>query len=115
MEIHPEAAKAAQNRANEILLKFRLFSRDGVTEPEFVPEVPVQGTITDKEIIGEIEMGVTDSFGNETGAYFQHKGKEIGLFGDDYKGVVKLAEMIQKQKSMRDKVSVKFLTKGIFS
>ena len=51
----------------------------------------------------------------EVAKTFPFKDSVLGLFREDYKGLVRLAESMQKTTTLRDKVSVRFLIDSIFN
>jgi hypothetical protein len=47
--------------------------------------------LTEKEIIGDLKTTIIDWIGNEIAVYFHHEGKRVGIFGGNYKRLVKLS------------------------
>lgn len=116
LQLHTEAAKSFNRKAEDLFQKVVLdphdkgyqsvgFSPDIVTYP--IPAEDVRSLSTNSRISGPLNQ--------EIGKTFSVRGSVLGLFGEDYKALVRLAETIQKAKGLSDKVSVSFLVDSIFN
>lgn len=79
------------------------------------PDTHVSATLTDQDISDVIEVSPLDRLNNEIGKIFNHDKKIVGLQGEGYKNLVRLAEGMQNTESLRSTVSIKTLTRLIFS
>jgi hypothetical protein len=112
LELHPEATKNFDARADGLLTKLTPdpYAQRSKREGRFMPDI----------FIREVEFPVVNKgyshplHGREIAKTFQDGEEVMGLFDEGYKDLVRLAEKIQKAKTIRDKVSVKTLTELIF-
>lgn len=113
--LHPDA----QNNFNEksqILIKLikEVQSFKPLEKNEFQPGFYTTGTISKKEIIGNLNIDLVDQAGKEAGKLFFHKGKQFGLIGDDYHDFEKLTHNIQNTNVLRNIISVEFAKETLF-
>jgi hypothetical protein len=115
LELHPEAAKNLDAKAEELLTKLAPDPHVRRRRPEgsFVPDIVIH-EISEDAVLEVIETGYVNPLGREIAKTFPHDTGVLGLFGEDYKDLVRLAEVMQKAKTLRDKVSVGLLTDLIF-
>ena len=117
VQLHAEATKNFDRKAEELLQKVVF---DPHTRPEHIQESGFRPDIVRHEIPQEDVISLTrDSYvggplQEEVAKVFSLKGSVLGLFGEDYKGLVRLAESMQKTTTLREKVSVRFLIDSIF-
>lgn len=78
------------------------------------PDIHISANIPPEGIIGDIQITLTDGYGNEIAKTFETKSDLIGLFGDNYKKLIRLAEGMQKVKTLASVVSVELLSDLIF-
>ena len=98
LNIHTQAIQKFNERGLSVLsLCKESNSQESIqTKAVRFPEMYTSGTITNKDIIGEIELGLRDRTGKQIGRYFTHQKKQIGLEEDSYINFTKLCESIQK-------------------
>ena len=107
LEFHPEAARAFNEEAETLVRAVEPQPQIQARKPSFRPDISVAANIAEKDLLGEIRVGLSDGFGNPTGQFF-HRGNElVGLVGQGFKSLMKLAERIQSTASFRDKISTK--------
>jgi hypothetical protein len=89
LELHPNAAARFNEQANELLLELSPEPPDETASQggSFVPDVPVRAEFTSEEVT-QRQLWTGDPAGNVLSRYFEHSGKNIGLFGDGYKKLV---------------------------
>lgn len=109
IEVVPEAAKAFNEQAEILLTEFVTAPKkpnNPRNEQPSGPDIYVPITISNKDIIGEIQLAHVDFFGVEIGKSFADGGVQFGLFDEGYKTLVTLADKFQnKIKPLRDAVS----------
>lgn len=117
LELHPEAAKNFNQKAEELLPELTARSRTVHHRPAgpLDPDVHVAANFTHENIIGDVQVQHVDYFGNEVAKTFEHGGELIGLFDESYKKLVRIAEGMQKSKTLRNTVSVTLLSDLIFN
>lgn len=115
LELHPDAAKNFDAKAEELVPKLTPDPYIKVRKPEgeFFPDLGTH-EIPPEDIKDLQSDSYIDFIGREVAKYFKHGDVDIGLFGESYKDIVRLAERVQKTKSLHDKVSIKLLKNLIF-
>lgn len=63
--------------------------------------------LTNKDIVGEISIGAVDFLGEQVAFYFMDGQRQLGIEGDDYKSLRKLAENVFKIGDIRKAVSLR--------
>jgi len=130
LDLHPDAASRFNERAEEL-------SQEAVTtnappeQPEmerettssaagpssqsatFAPDVHIKGVFTQRDIIGTPRVGKVDSRGNTVAYMFRKGEQECWIEGDGYRGVIRLAESIQRCPPVRDVLSRKTIEEAI--
>lgn len=89
----------------------------GFTGGGFTGERYIAANFTAQDIIGGIEAArswESDKRGNPISRYFQIGGTYIGLTGEDFRELYRLAECIQKLPGWRDTVSIEALVEQTF-
>jgi hypothetical protein len=116
LQIHPAARESFNQRAVRLIDRLAEMSQNQPREqkPKFIPDVPIAGTIQESDIVGELEWGYVDVVGSEVGKFFEHSGKQMGLEGEAFQELSRLAEDIQRQKSFRDCVSESAVREHLF-
>ena len=71
---------------------------------EFVPDVPISGTITDADIVGPMKQSALDADGFETGRYAAIADGYVAFEGEQHSELLDLARSIQRTQPMRDAV-----------
>jgi hypothetical protein len=89
------------------------FAKQQGTEEAFVPGIVIQD-LPEDEVIEVITTGYVTPLGTDIAKTFKHGSDVLGLFGEDYKDLVRLAERMQKIKTLRDRVSIGLLIDLIF-
>jgi hypothetical protein len=113
LELHLDAAKNFDAKAEELVSKlipdpYARQRRENTFNPGVViHELPESAEVT--------RSGYVSPYGGrEIAKYFWDGSQNIGLFEEGYKDLVRLAERIQKNKTFRDRVSLKLLIELIF-
>jgi len=116
IELHPNAIINFNDKANALLLEISAGpkAQEKNSSSTFKPGIHVAMTLSEKDIIGEIRVGMVDGFGNEAGKYFAAGNVLMGLKDDGYLKLKRLSEDMYRIKALSDKVSVKFITDSIF-
>ncbi|MDX6445398.1 MAG: hypothetical protein QOH71_2472 [Blastocatellia bacterium] len=118
LQLHVEAAKNFNRKAEELFQKI-VFDPHTRTKSSpaggFQPDI-VRHEIPAADVIALTRNGyVAGPLQKEVAKTFPFKDSVLGLFAEDYKGLVRLAESMQKTATLRDKVSVRFLIDSIFN
>lgn len=74
----------------------------------------IAASITDKDIIGEIEVASSDHRGNTVTRFCHFNGKKFGLSEENYSRLRELAERIQSSPTIRSTLSSLFVEKKLF-
>jgi hypothetical protein len=116
LEIHPEAARNFDKKAEELLTEIEARPLSGRRRQGGAssPDVHIAASIQPKDTIGDIEIQLTDRYGNDVAKTYQRGGDLVGLFGEGYKKLVRIAEGVQKTKLVQNAVSLSLLTDLIF-
>ncbi|HEX8370739.1 MAG TPA: hypothetical protein VF604_19495 [Pyrinomonadaceae bacterium] len=112
LQIHPEAAVNFNQKAEGLVSKLEIDPYQAERHPRssFLPEI----NIREVKASNIVNTGYSDDFGNEIAKIFKHETDFVGLFEDNYKDLVRLGEAIYKNKSIRDRVSLKLIVQLIF-
>lgn len=119
IEVHSEATKSFDRKAEGLLAKLTPHPgppRRG-TAGGFRPDTHVSAVFAEEDIIGEVQATsqVVDQDGTEVGRYIEHGQNMVGLVGDSFSELVRLAEAMGKTPALRDTVSIGFLVDSIFA
>ncbi len=110
-ELHPEAARALDERGNEILSKVISVTRQQ-ERPSFASQRVPAMVITEADIIGRVTMQRVDEFKREVTA-LHFEGHDpigvVGLEGEAVKELDKLAQLAQKYLHASTSVSLRFI------
>lgn len=116
LELHPDAVKNFNEKAEALLLELntehKLQKKSFSTT--FKPDIFVAKHLTQKDIIGEMRVGMVDVFGNEVGKFFDAGNMLMGLKEDSFLKLKRLSEDMQRTKALSDRVSVKLVNDLIF-
>jgi hypothetical protein len=116
LNLHPEAAKNFNEKAEGLLLAIEKRPRPRQRRPEgpLEPDIHIAANILPEDIIGDVHTTLTDAFGNEIAKTFESDSELIGLFDDNHKKLIRIAEGMQKVKTLASVVSVELLSDLIF-
>jgi hypothetical protein len=119
IEVHSEAAKSFDRKAEGLLAKLTpppSPPRRG-TAGGFKPDTHVSAAFTEEDIIGEVQATsqVVDRNGTEVGRYIEHGQGMVGLIGESFSELVRLAETMGKTPALRDTASTSFIVDSIFA
>jgi len=107
--MHPEAIKYFNKKAEEAIVLVKKKQELKHQKESNLNGHYVAHKINKEDIIGEIELSITNTFGDDLGFLFQIDQREYGITGDDYTQIIKCAEKIQKDKSYCEILSVSFI------
>lgn len=115
LEMHPQARQNYDKKAEGLVTRLRpapdQFKQKG-GRPN--PNIHTVHSFTPENIIGEMTFGWTDFTGGVVAKAFAEGGQLIGLFGEDYTELTRVAEGIQKSITPRGVVSLLRLSDLIF-
>jgi hypothetical protein len=116
LEIHPEAARNFDKKTEELLSEMEARPRPVHRGPDgpLDPDIHVAAHIPPEGIIGGIKIHLTDGFGNEVAKTYERGTDLVGLFGEGYKKLIRIAEGMQKAKALKNTVSLSLLSDVIF-
>lgn len=115
INIHPSAVENYNKKADDLLDLVDEFPPDNVQQEGFSSELHIAASLTDKDIIGDIEVATSDYRGNTIARFFHFNGKKYGLSEENYKKLKDVAERIQLLPGIRNKLSCSFVEKNLFS
>lgn len=116
LELHPDAVRNFNDKAKALLLELSIApkTQEKISAATFKPDIYIAKHLTEKDIIGEIRVGMVDGFGNEVGKFFAAGNVLMGLKDDGFLKLKRLSEDMHRIKALSDRVSVKFITDTIF-
>lgn len=115
LELHPNAAQNFNDKAEALLLELTVKPKIQASSSQtFKPDIFIAHHLTEKDIIGEIRVGMVNGLGNEVGKFFNAGNVLMGLKEDDFLKLKRLAEDMQRTKTLRERVSIKLLIDSIF-
>ncbi|MGH4125501.1 MAG: hypothetical protein ACREV6_21520 [Clostridium sp.] len=74
----------------------------------------VTHTLTEKDIIGDIKVGLTNGLGEDKGKIFLHAGIQYGITGLEYERLIKMAKTVFKNRQIQNSVSFVFVKNILF-
>ncbi len=104
LDIHDNAKRNFDDKGNE-LLTFVEEAPPEQSGPRFSPDLYVKHHFTAKDIISFRPVRLVDGFGEEHGFFFVQDRKKYGVFGKNYKSLLKLVESIARIPSVNGKIS----------
>jgi len=113
LELHPQAVLRFDEIAASLLTKIIVQEARQVSY-SYRPEVFLSVTLTGEDIVDMPRQYRRDGTGKTVGRYFQHNGKEVGLFGPAYEEFVALSAAIQQTPAFRRTISLRFLEDVLF-
>ncbi|MCA1636394.1 MAG: hypothetical protein LC802_22560 [Acidobacteria bacterium] len=116
LELHTEAAKNFNSKAEGLLAELTsvpLTPHQGHQGP-LDPDVHVAAHFNPQNIIGDVKVKYIDYSGNEVAKSFELGAARVGLFGDGYKNLVRIAEGMHKSRAIQNAVSLGLLIDLIF-
>ncbi|HBH12611.1 MAG TPA: hypothetical protein DDX29_05820 [Clostridiales bacterium] len=114
INIHPSAASNYNNKAFELIELIEIFPM-AKNQTSFPSDLYVNATITEKDIISDIEVAASDYHGCTVQRFFHLNGQRLGLSEENYKRLRETAERIQSLPSVRSMLSSSFVEKKLFS
>lgn len=115
LEIHPKAVENFNQKIADLKTQLRFRTNPKVNrQVKINPNVHISGHFDETNIIGEIKFGSTDSEGNTSARMFHVRKKEIGLYNNDFKELLRIAENIQKSTNPKFIISVNRISEYIF-
>jgi hypothetical protein len=115
LDIHPQASENYNKKAEDLLTRLSPLPdhlKPKGSKPN--PDIHSTYTFTPENIIGEMGYGWTDFTGNVAAKAFAEGDQMLGLFGDDYIELIRVAEGMQKSIIPRGVVSLPRLSDLIF-
>ncbi|MGB7923442.1 MAG: hypothetical protein WCF57_09375 [Pyrinomonadaceae bacterium] len=115
LEMHPQARENYNKKAEDLVTRLRPVPEH--LNPQGVPPNPNIHTVytfTPENTIGEMGYGWMDFTGNVVAKAFREGGQLLGLFGEDYIELARVAEGMQKSITPRGVVSLQRLSELIF-
>ncbi len=113
LELHPKAIENFDAKILELKSQLR-FTLEPKRVPKENPNIHISGHFDETNIIGELKLFKQDINGNVSARMFGVRGRQLGLFDDDHKKLVQIAENLQKSTKPNNVVSVDFLSEQIF-
>lgn len=112
--IHEKAKENFNRKTEELLLFMHKYEvpkeeRYGVNE-----DIYVSHKIKSEDIIGGIKFGLTNDDGDDVGKYFKYQDSYYGIYSDKYKILKEIASNIFRNKSIKSRVSYKFVKEELF-
>ncbi len=114
LSLHPDAAKRFNDLGKELLHAVSLHSPPPGHKTPF-PEPFITAHLTDKDIIGQVELGAVNGFGDELAKFFEHGGETLGLVDESFQKFLRTAEAIHRTSSFRQVVSLGLVKAKLFS
>ena len=115
IKIHPSASGNFNKKADELLGLVKEFPIESPKRASFPSDLHVTGSITEKDIIGEVDLALSDYRGNTVARFFHFNRKKFGLGEGDYRRLKEVAEGLHSLPAMRSALSCSFVEKTLFS
>lgn len=108
--MHPEAIRSFNKKAESLLTLVKKQENIKTKESAKNEDIFISHTFNKKDIIGEIKTNITNKIGDDLGFVFKKDNLEnYGIIDNDYKEIIKLAELIQKNKNYHNILSIRFV------
>ena len=115
LKLHPNAEENFNRQAEELLTELSSEHTDeNRTNAPFAPEFHIAASFTQQDMIGDIGFSEIHPAGQTASRAFIHDGAKLGLFGESYKKLARLAEKMQSARELRTVISIKTLEPAIF-
>lgn len=114
ISIHPAASAAFNEKANALLQLVEEAPRPPPQPSSFPSDVHVAITISEHQIIGDLEESLTDYQGNTVARFFHVNGKRYGLEQKSYKRLRDIASTISSSRGISAKLSTTYVEKILF-
>lgn len=117
LNIHQQASENFNSKIEELIMKLTsehplIEKMCESTTPN--PDIHTVFHFDETNIIGEMKFGWTDNSGRVSAKAFNDGVKIVGLFDNDYKNLIRVAESFQKSINPKDKVSIELLENLLF-
>jgi hypothetical protein len=114
--LHPEATKSFNKKAEGLFQRVVLDPHDkAATHVGFEPDVMSHSIPAEDIHSFSSDHYVAGPLNREIAKTFVINGTTFGLFGEDYKDLVRLAETLQQTKTLNKVVTIQFLVDSIFT
>ena len=115
IRIHPFASDNFNKKAGELLGLVKELPTESSRQAGFPSDLYVAASISEKDIIGNVDTFLSDYQGNTIDRFFYFSGRKFGLGIADYKRLKETAERLQSLPVIRSTLSVSFIEKTLFS
>ena len=115
INIHPSAASNFNDKAGGLIKLIEQFPKEQEKKNSFHSDLHVAASITEKDIIGDIEVATSDYRGNTVQRFFHFNDQKYGLSEKNYSELREIAERIQSLSAVRSVLSLSFVEKKLFS
>lgn len=113
LTLHPDAASHFNADAAE-LVGLVVPYEPAELSPALEPDFHVAATITEKDIIGDVDLSKVDGLGREVSKFFRHEGRYYGLMQEPYQRMLRLVEKIQGARTLRACISKETVKDHLF-
>ncbi|PHR66109.1 HEPN domain-containing protein [Alcanivorax sp.] len=113
-DIHPSARSNFDSKVRDLIDLVEEDKSDRSPKKQFQSDVFIASTISEADVIGDIEESVSDYKGNTVGRFFVFDGKKYGLQGEKYEKLVAIAEKIQRLPAFSERLSRRFVEDCIY-
>jgi hypothetical protein len=113
LELHPKAVENFDIKILELISQLR-FRLEPKRIPKHNPNLHISGHFDETNIVGDLKLSLQDINGNISARMFGVRGKQLGLFDEDYKKLAQIAENLQKSINPKNVVGVEFISDLIF-
>lgn len=115
IRIHPSASDNFNKKAGELLGLVKELPTESSRQAGFPSDLYVAASISEKDIVGDVDTSLSDYQGNTIDRFFYLNGRKFGLGIADYKSLKETAERLQSLPVIRSTLSVSFIEKTLFS
>lgn len=115
LDIHPSAASNLDKKAIELVNLITEIPFIPQSQPSFSSDRHAVLTLTEKDIIGEVEMSASDYRGRTVAKYFHINNKKYGIETESYLKLIELSEKLQDLPSIYSKLSLSLIETKLFT
>lgn len=113
-QFHPGAYEAINISGLRLVEKLEEAQPTNNPSSNFPSEIPVGATITDKDVIGDIQFGEINQSNQYVAKYFKLNEKMFGLKDEGYQDLRRLVDQLLKTQWVKEKLGASYVEQQLF-